>query len=1725
MMAVNFFRPFSSYSKPSLIFLPSYCFFSLPRRTLGKSGAKRLSRGRFDILRCCSDLDSQVNAVRVDRSGGLEIDADKITEMEDLDFPVDFCATRALPPALSLEEGFDKIKKAVEELKVNPPRLASGVLRFQVVVPPSIKALNWLCCQPWGLLVYPQFYLQSRESPDSSLNSYSIKGVLEACGIGAAVTVYGSSLTLHGFSLISRYLSIDSPLIRTYGFVGINCNEGSPLVDDRLDSFFFFIPQVEVNEYLGCSILAATLVWDDGMSYTFLDAIHTFELYFHQQMMHHIPNSSICDKFWMNHANGKLPFIGKEEDVQMVYMNAEVLHGIAPPSNSLQKKEVPTSCQFYFRNSLISSTGITMLKSSPGTKCIKDCANINAVWASLIVEECVRLGLTYFCIAPGSRSSPLAISACGHAHTTCFSCYDERSLAFHAVGYAKGSQKPAVVITSSGTAVSNLLPAVVEACHDFTPLILLTADRPPELQDAGANQSIDQVNHFGKFVRFFSLPAATDQVPVRMVLTTIDSAVHYATQVLCGPVHINCPFREPLDDSPKEWKIECLKGLDSWLSKDEPYTKYIKMQHLFTSSHYNGQVAEVVEVIQRAERGLLLIGAVRNEDEIFAASVLVTHLSWPVICDITSGLRLRRVLTPFSETESLFIDHMDHALLSDSVKNWAQPDVVVQIGSRITSKRISQLLEHCYPSSYILVDKHPSRHDPSHIVTHRIQSTITEFAHIIQKSHLPPQAGTWTTFLKALNLMVAQEITFQIHSECSLTEPYVAHIIGELLKNDGALFIGNSMLIRDADMYGRGWLSYKNPDNKMMSNLDKQFQGFRVVGNRGASGIDGLLSTAIGFAVGCNKQVLCLIGDVSFLHDTNGLAILNQRVKRKPITIVVINNHGGGIFSLLPIAKRANPDVLNKYFYTAHDISINNLCTAHSVKYLLVRTKTELQNALCESQQEQNDCVIEVESNIAGNTAFHSILNKFACQTANQTLDFLLGIPNSGSLNNGLSACKIQKVEYSLYRIQLCSQPTSSQLNDDIKQFFHEGFILKIYVDNDVAGLGEVAPIEIHAEDLLDVEEQLRFLVHKLQGSDISFIPLLKGSFSQWIWRTLGIPPSSLFPSVRCGMEMAIVNALAARQRSSFLDVISGRRNSSRETCMVSDGVDDLKHIEICALVDHSGSPKEVAGVVFQLVKEGFTTIKLKVARRGNPVEDVKVIQAIRQTVGYKVKIRADANRKWTYEEAMEFGSCVKCLDLQYIEEPVNREDEIVKFCDESGLPIALDETIDNLKGDFLHKLQNFIHPGIVAIVIKPSVVGGFENAALIAKWAQLHNKMAVVSSAFESSVSLSAYIQFAYYLEEQNAAISRIKGTALNADIAHGLGTYRWLKEDVTSRGLNICILPCTDKLVASVEDAQKFFQYIQMNKGSIQKNYSGEQIRSYQIKVDGDYFSCSFNLLEIGQNTSNMTVVYLHGFLGTSQDWISVMKGVSATAHCISIDLPGHGESQVQSSMDNRSKQGLDLSVESIADALLKLISGMTTGRVILVGYSMGARIALHMALKYKEQVAGAVIISGSPGLRDGTSKRIRAAQDEAKASFLVEHGLECFLDTWYSGNLWKSLRDHPHFSYIKKTRRRHKDIQGLARILSGLSIGKQLSLWDDLKHLQTPVLFIVGEKDTKFRSISQQMCAEIRTFAKADNQLQQNLFDTVVVPDCGHAVHLENPLPLINAVRKFLKLMEHR
>ncbi|CAH9131215.1 unnamed protein product [Cuscuta epithymum] len=1197
-----------------------------------------------------------------------------------------------------------------------------------------------------------------------------------------------------------------------------------------------------------------------------------------------------------------------------------------------------------------------------------------------------------------------------------------------------------------------------------------------------------------------------------MLLTTVDYAVDIATSLPCGPVHINCPFREPLDSSPKPWERSCLSGLNVWMSTAKPFTRYFKVQHPFDCSYADNDMAEVLQVIQMAKKGLLLFGSIHGEDDVWAALLLAKHLSWPVVVDILSGLRLRKYIDhiPEIDNEVLFIDHLDHLLLSDSVKEFMQADVIIQIGSRITSKRISEMLESCFPCSYIMVDKHPSRHDPMHIVTHRVQNII-HFTNYLLKAFVPRSANQWRHFLQTLSTTAGWEISLQITSEISLTEPYVANTILDVICCGSAIFFGNSMPIRDADMYARNTpQSHHNLAIKLGSGSCHYIQ---VGSNRGASGIDGVLSTAIGFAVGCNKRVISVLGDVSFLHDTNGLSLLREQIPRKPMTILVINNHGGAIFSFLPVAAKTERNILDQYFYTCHDVSVQNLCLAHGVKHVKVSTKMDLRDALLTSKSQHVDCVIEVNSSIEDNAHFHSTLRKFTWQAMNHAMDSLSRISIPDSIFNGSVLYEVGKMEYSLYRVQLCSPPTSASANNKSSAFFREGFIISLSLTDGSIGFGEVAPLEIHKENLFDVEEQLLFLTHAIGGVTIKqFLPLLKGLFSSWLWRSLGIPTGSIFPSVRCGLEMAVLNAIGASEGSSLLNILCPQT--------VEFPGRSLLDVKICALLDSNAPPEEIASIAADLVNEGFAALKLKVARHHDPNYDALVIQEIRKKVGEEVEIRADANRNWSYEEAIQFAHSVKNCCLQYIEEPVKNEDDIIRFYEATGLPVALDETINTDRENQFELLSKYTHPGIVAFVIKPSVIGGFENAALVARWAQLLGKSAVISATYETSLGLSAYVQFSYFIDLQNLDILRIANKEVRPSIAHGLGTYKWFKEDASTQNLVTRRNSTNGFMGSPIADADRLLKEFQFNKNALVRDFAHVEVQTYQQKIYLDSVSISINVHEIGPSENDIVLVFLHGFLGTGEDWIPIMKAISGSARCISIDLPGHGASHFVDWVGENAMAESTFSIEAIVTILCDLFDYLHLKKVILVGYSMGARIALYMSLRCSAMIEGAVIVSGSPGLKDLAEREMRRAKDDFTASFLVSSGLESFLDIWYAGDLWNSLRCHPHFKKIVSNRLRHANLETLARVLSDLSIGRQPSLWDDLKRCELPLVFIVGERDAKFKAIAQKMHDTITD----QNGSGEHWSEIVEIPYCGHAAHLENPLPVISAISRFLRKLKN-
>ena len=551
--------------------------------------------------------------------------------------------------------------------------------------------------------------------------------------------------------------------------------------------------------------------------------------------------------------------------------------------------------------------------------------NINYCWGSLIAEELIRGGIEYFCIAPGSRSSALVVPIARHKKAKTFVHFDERGLAFHALGYVTATKKPVVLVCTSGTAVANFLPAVVEASKKKLPLVVITADRPPELRQTGAVQTIDQSGIFGKYVVWQTdMPCPDLAIKPEFVLTTIDQALYQARR-RGGVVHINCMFREPL--SPTEVKTDWknyFDGTKAWQKSSQPYTQYV--------SPKPGSLSDPTAIARRInaiKKGIVVVGKI-DAGEHDAVIEFAKRLGWPVFADISSGLRL-------GCTEKNIIHYFDQLLLSEKVRNEISDCAIVHLGGRITSKRYYEFVQAKQPAEYIMVLNHALRNDPAHKVTVRLESSVSDFC----KSMLPLVKRGKNPVLQSLitaNQRLDKDIEAKLRRE-PLSESYAARLVSQLVPEGTGVFLSNSMPIRDMDMYA-------------------DFKGAKVqvAGNRGASGIDGIIASACGYAKGLQAPVTLMIGDLAFLHDLNSLAILKD--VEQPVIMVILNNGGGRIFSFLPIAKEQ--DVFEKYFGTPHPFTFANAAAMFELNYHRPHDAKQLGKVYTQAFKSRTSTIIEI---------------------------------------------------------------------------------------------------------------------------------------------------------------------------------------------------------------------------------------------------------------------------------------------------------------------------------------------------------------------------------------------------------------------------------------------------------------------------------------------------------------------------------------------------------------------------------------------------------------------------------------------------------------------------------------------------------------------------------------------------------------------------------------------
>lgn len=532
-------------------------------------------------------------------------------------------------------------------------------------------------------------------------------------------------------------------------------------------------------------------------------------------------------------------------------------------------------------------------------------SSFNRRWAEVILEALTRHGVRHVCIAPGSRSTPLTLAAAGNKAFVHHTHFDERGLGHLALGLAKVSGEPVAVIVTSGTAVANLYPALIEAGLTGEKLILLTADRPPELIDCGANQAIRQPGIFASHpAQALSLPRPTQDIPARWLVSTIDNLLG---SLHCGAVHINCPFAEPLYGELDATGLDWQQALGEWWRSDKPWLREsTRLQSARQRDWF----------FWRQKRGVVVAGRMSAAEGNQAAEWAQT-LGWPLIGDVLS-----QTGQPLPCAD-LWLGN------ARAVTELAQAQIVIQLGSSLTGKRLLQWQAACEPEEYWLVDNLPGRLDPAHHRGRRLVSAIGDWL----DEHPAEPRAPWCSDIPALAQQAWQRVEAQRET---FGEAQLAHRLADYLPEQGQLFLGNSLVVRLVDALGQ------------------LPAGYPVYSNRGASGIDGLLSTAAGVQRASGKPTLAIVGDLSALYDLNGLALLRQ--VSAPFVLMVVNNNGGQIFSLLPTP----PAERERFYQMPQNVHFEHAAAMFGLHYHRPESWQALDGALTQAWRRPQATIIEL---------------------------------------------------------------------------------------------------------------------------------------------------------------------------------------------------------------------------------------------------------------------------------------------------------------------------------------------------------------------------------------------------------------------------------------------------------------------------------------------------------------------------------------------------------------------------------------------------------------------------------------------------------------------------------------------------------------------------------------------------------------------------------------------
>ncbi len=557
--------------------------------------------------------------------------------------------------------------------------------------------------------------------------------------------------------------------------------------------------------------------------------------------------------------------------------------------------------------------------------------NKNILWSTIFFEQLAKLGVKHVCISPGSRSTPLTLAAVYNKKLTCLKIIDERSSAFFASGIARTTGKPVVLICTSGTATVEYYPAIIEAYQQRIPLIVCTADRPPELVNRGANQMINQKNLYANHIRFFAdagLPE-TSRKKLESIKRIAVQSFEISALTNKGPVHINFPFEKPFEPESYTDNIP--------LNLELKYESLEKLNENIKSVSKDSET--LIKLIAKAERGLIIVGP--DEYNVKFPRLINTVSSktcFPIFADGASQLRFG------TSSKKNVIANYDALLRSEYFLKDFNPDIILHFGRTITSKGLEQFLEKSSAPKY-LINEFGDWFDPTGSAKNALATKPFLFCQKLLEAEslikLTTEKKRWLKFLTTAN-STAEKIKNKIFAASVFpNEPKTINTLLEILPQKANVMLSNSLPVRDFDFFA--------------SNLNKNITVFH---NRGASGIDGILSTALGIAHCSKTPTVLLTGDLAFYYDLTSL--LTAKQYNIPLIIILVNNNGGGIFQFLPIAKYEN--VFEQFFTMPHSLSFKNFVKEFGGNYSLIKKQIDFEIQMNKSLSVKNFSVLEIKT-------------------------------------------------------------------------------------------------------------------------------------------------------------------------------------------------------------------------------------------------------------------------------------------------------------------------------------------------------------------------------------------------------------------------------------------------------------------------------------------------------------------------------------------------------------------------------------------------------------------------------------------------------------------------------------------------------------------------------------------------------------------------------------------